>query len=124
MHFIQLLLDDLQDLDGAGLYADAAGDALGSDVVFQHHDLHGAGFNALAALDAGVDLGLAVLFNDLNAGQGGIGYLVECCGAGVHTAQACHAAFALFNGQLFHLNRPPKYCSHTNRPHRGSFLSP
>ena len=62
-----LLLHDLQDLHGAGLDTDAAGDALGSRTVFGcYHDLHGAGFYTLATGGAKllvdhVDTGLGVL---------------------------------------------------------------
>ena len=64
---IQLLFDDLQDLHGASLDADAAGDALGSGALgLQDHDLHGADLDALAAADTvlladHVDAGLSVL---------------------------------------------------------------
>ena len=63
----KLLLDDLQDLHGAGLDADAAGDALGGGALgLQDHDLHGADLDALAAADTvlladHVDAGLGVL---------------------------------------------------------------
>jgi hypothetical protein len=66
-----LLFDDLQDLHGASLDADAAGDALGGRILrLQHHDLHGAGLDALAAADAlllvdHVDAGLGILGNSL-----------------------------------------------------------
>ena len=62
-----LLLDDLQDLHGASLNTDAAGDALGGGTIFgSHHNLHGADLNALAAGSAEllvdhVDTGLSVL---------------------------------------------------------------
>ena len=46
----KLFLDDLQDLHGASLYADAAGNALGSGATNRsNHDLHGASFCAFAA---------------------------------------------------------------------------
>ena len=64
----QLLLDDLQDLHGAGLDADAAGDALGSGAVLGHdHDLHGADLDALAAGNA------LLLVDHVNAGLGVLG---------------------------------------------------
>ena len=48
-----LLFDDLQDLHGASLDTDAAGNALGDRVAFLvDHNLHGANLDALAALDA------------------------------------------------------------------------
>ena len=64
----KLLFDDLQDLHGANLDADAAGDALGGRTVFGHdHDLHGAGFHALAAGNA------LLLVDHVNAGLGVLG---------------------------------------------------
>ena len=66
----RLLLDDLQDLHGAGLDADAAGDALGSGIAFlQDHDLHGADFDTLAAADT------LFLVDHVNAG---LGILRDC----------------------------------------------
>jgi len=66
-----LLFDDLQNLHGAGLDTDAAGDALGSRRAFlEHHDLHGANLYALAAgntlfLVDHVHTGLGILRNSL-----------------------------------------------------------
>ena len=107
-----LLLDDFQNLHGASLDTNAAGDALGgvgagggggnddlegadlcalaaagAELLVDH--VHaglgvlgdGAGFanlSTLAALNADIGLGLAVLLNDLNAGLGHIEFLVEC----------------------------------------------
>ena len=82
-----LLFDDLQDLHGASLDADAAGDALGSGATNRSdHNLHGADLCALTAGGAEllvdhVDTGLGILgnctsFTDLcalaalNAGHG------------------------------------------------------
>ena len=66
--WIRLLLDDLQDLHGAGLDADAAGDALGSGGVLVLDDqAEGAGLGALAA--AGAEL----LADHVNAGLGVLG---------------------------------------------------
>ena len=63
-----LLLHDLQDLHGAGLDTDAAGDALGSRTVFgSYHDLHGTSFNALTA--GGAEL----LIDHVYAGLGILG---------------------------------------------------
>ena len=73
-----LLFYDLQNFHGACLGTDAAGDALGSRIAFLHdHNLHGAGFHTLAALDAQllidhVHTGLGILrdgtgFTDLGA---------------------------------------------------------
>ena len=64
-----LLFHDLQDLHGASLNADAACDTLGGRTILRcDHDLHGAGFYALAAGGAEllvdhVDTGLGVLGN-------------------------------------------------------------
>jgi len=45
-----LLFHDLQDLHGAGLYADTAGNALGGGTALRsHHNLHGANLCTLAA---------------------------------------------------------------------------
>ena len=69
-HFrwLGLLFDDLQNLHGTGLDADAAGDALGSRVLFlQDHDLHGAGLDALAAGNT------QLLVDHVNAGLGVLG---------------------------------------------------
>ena len=63
-----LLFDDFQNLHGAGLDTDAAGDALGSGILgLQNHDLHGAGFHALAAADT------QLLVDHVNAGLGILG---------------------------------------------------
>ena len=64
-----LLLNDLQNLHGAGLDTDTAGDALGNRIaILLNHDLHGACFHALAAADAEllidhVHTGLGILGN-------------------------------------------------------------
>ena len=69
--YVELLLDDFQNLHGASLDTDAAGDALGGGIAFlQDHDLHGADFHALTAGNAlllvdHVDTGLGVLGNSL-----------------------------------------------------------
>ena len=66
-----LLFDDFQNLHGAGLNADTAGDALGGRIgTVLNHNLHGAGLGALAAADAlllvdHVNTGLGVLGNGL-----------------------------------------------------------
>ena len=53
MSFYHLLFHDLQDLHGAGLDTDAAGDALGGRALgLQDHDLHGAGLHTSATADA------------------------------------------------------------------------
>ena len=75
---VVLLFHDLQDLHGAGLDTDAAGDALGGGAVLgSDHDLHGADFHTLTAGGAEllvdhVNTGLGVLgnstgFTDLSA---------------------------------------------------------
>ena len=63
-----LLLHDLQDLHGAGLYTNAAGNALGSRILGLHyHDLHGAGLHALAAGNT------QLLIDHVHAGLGVLG---------------------------------------------------
>ena len=65
---MNLLLDDLQDLHGAGLDADATGDALGSGAILIGDDqVEGAGLSALAA--AGAEL----LVDHVHAGLGILG---------------------------------------------------
>ena len=65
--YVSLVFDDLQHFHGASLGTDAAGDALGGGAAFlQDHNLHGAGFHALAAGNAEllvdhVDTGLGIL---------------------------------------------------------------
>ena len=52
MSFYHLLLDDFQDLHGAGLNADTAGNALRSGVLrLQNHNMHGTSLNTGAAAD-------------------------------------------------------------------------
>ena len=129
-----LLFDDLQDLHGASLDTDAAGDALGNRIlILLDHDLEGAGFLALAAanaqllvdhvhtglgvlgdgtvltglhtlaaLDADHGLGTGTLGNDLDAGQIGIEFLVECLGAGLDALQAGHTLSIFIDSQLLH----------------------
>ena len=78
---MKLLLDDLQDLHGAGLDADAAGDALGSRGVLVLDDqAEGAGLGALAA--AGAEL----LADHVNAGLGVLGDGTVGAGLGTQTA--------------------------------------
>ena len=63
-----LLFDDFQNFHGAGLDADATGNALGGGVAFlQNHDLHGADFDTLAAADT------LLLVDHVNAGLGVLG---------------------------------------------------
>ena len=62
---MMLLFDDLQDLHGASLDTDAAGDALGSGATLGHdHDLHGADLHTLTAGNA------LLLVDHVNAGLG------------------------------------------------------
>ena len=62
-----LLFDDLQDLHGASLNTDAAGDALGGGAIFgSDHDLHGASLDTLTTANTQllvdhVDTGLGIL---------------------------------------------------------------
>ena len=78
---MNLLLDDLQDLHGAGLDADAAGDALGSGGVLVGDDqTEGAGLGALAA--AGAEL----LVDHVHAGLGILGDGTIGAGLGAQTA--------------------------------------
>ena len=63
-----LLFDDLQYFHGADLSADTASDALGSSTTLgSDHDLHGAGFHALAA--GGTEL----LIDHVHTGLGVLG---------------------------------------------------
>ena len=64
----KLLLDDLQDLHGASLDTDAAGDALGSRILgLQDHDLGGTDFHTLAAGNT------LLLVDHVHAGLGVLG---------------------------------------------------
>ena len=63
-----LLFHDLQDLHGADLSADTAGDTLGGGAVGRHdHDLHRANLNTLAAG------GAQLLVDHIHAGLGILG---------------------------------------------------
>ena len=88
-----LLLHDLQDLHGAGLYTNAAGNALGSRILGLHdHDLHGASLHALAAGNT------QLLIDHVHAGLGvlGDGALL----AGTHALAALNAGHGLSAGTL------------------------
>ena len=90
-----LLFDDLQDLHGAGLDTDAAGDALGSSTFFGHdHNLHGAGLDTLAAADA------LLLVDHVNTGLGVLGNGLVL--AGTHALAALDANIGLGNAGLIH----------------------
>ena len=89
----KLLLHDFQNIHGANLNADAAGDALGNGIAFlMYHDLHGADLDALAALDA------LLLIDHVNAGLGilGDGFML----AGFHALAALDADIGLSAGAL------------------------
>ena len=63
--WVKLLFHDLQDLHGASLCADAAGNTLGSRTLALHdHNLHGACLDALAATDT------QLLVDHVNTGLG------------------------------------------------------
>ena len=83
-----LLLDNLQNLHGASLNADTAGDALGCRILgLENHNLHGANGNALAAANT------LLLVDHVNAGLGvlGNGFML----AGLHALAALDADIGL-----------------------------
>ena len=92
---MKLLFDDLQDLHGASLCADAAGNALGSRTLALHdHDLHGACLDALAAADTQllvdhVDAGLGVL-GDGTMLTGSHALAALDAGIGLRTSTLCN----------------------------------
>ena len=90
-----LLLDDLQQVHGASLDTDTAGDALGSRALALHdHDLHGAGFHALAAADAQL-----LVDHEYT----GLGILSDCTMlAGTHALAALDAHHGLCTSTLGH----------------------
>ena len=91
----ELLFHDLQDLHGASLNADAAGNALGSRIFgLENHDMHGAGFDTLAAADT------LLLVDHVNAGLGilGDGFVL----AGTHALSALDADVGLGSAVLVH----------------------
>ena len=89
----ELLLYNFQHFHGAGLDADAAGDALGSGVLgLEDHDLHGAGLHTLAAADA------VLLVDHVHAGLGVLGDGVVL--AGLHALAALDAHIGLGAGSL------------------------
>ena len=118
---VNLAFDDFENIHGASLYAEAAGDALSSG-VFVNNDLEGADFSTLAAanaellinnvnalsvlldracftnlsaltaLDADHGLGFAVLFDNLDSGLIGIKYLIVSFGTCTDASEASHAS--------------------------------
>ena len=90
-----LLLHDLQDLHGAGLDTDAAGDALGNGIAFLlDHDLGGADFLALAAANA------QLLVDHVHAGLGILGDSAVL--TDLHALTALDAGHGLGTGTLSH----------------------
>ena len=90
-----LLFDDFQDAHGASLGTDAAGNALGSGILFfQHHDLHGAGLHTLTTAHA------VLLVDHVHAGLGvlGDGFVLT----GTHALAALNAGIGLCAGTLCH----------------------
>ena len=90
-----LLFDDFQNLHGAGLDTDTAGDALGSGILGLHdHNLHGAGLDTLTATDA------LLLVDHVHTGLGvlGDGFML----AGAHALAALDAHIGLGTGALSH----------------------
>ena len=95
IRLLDLFLHDFQQFHGAGLDADAAGNALGGGAAFLEHDhVHGAGFGALAAADA------LLLVDHVHAGLGvlGDGFVLT----GTHTLAALNAGIGLGAGTLGH----------------------
>ena len=92
---MMLLFHDLQDLHGAGLDADAAGDALGNRILsLMNHYLHGADLHALAAADA------LLLVDHVHAG---LGVLADgAMLAGTHALTALDADIGLRGVALGH----------------------
>ena len=88
-----LLFDDLQNLHGADLDTDAAGDALGSGILGLHdHNLHGAGFHALTTADT------QLLIDHEHTGLGILGDSTVLAGA--HALTALDAGHRLGTGTL------------------------
>ena len=86
--FYDLLFNDLQNLHGASLDTNAAGDALGSGALgLQNHNLHGA------SLDAGATADAELLIDHVHAGLGVLtnGAVL----AGFHTLAALDAHIRL-----------------------------
>ena len=89
----KLLLHDLQQLHGANLGTNATGNALGSGLFrLLHHNLHGAGLNALSAANA------ELFVDHIHAGLGILGDSAML--AGSHTLTALDAGHGLCTGTL------------------------
>ena len=93
-------------MSGAGFHALAAGSAF-LRVHLGQAVLHGdgaerAGAHALAALDAGLNLYIALLLNDLDAGFVRVEFFIERLGTGSDTCQTCHTGTAFFYFQFLH----------------------
>ena len=81
LYAIELLFDDLQQLHGTSLDADAAGDTLGNGIAFlMNHNLHGAYLNTLAATNA------LLLVDHVHAGLGILGDGTVGASLGAQTA--------------------------------------
>ena len=90
---MKLLFDDLQDLHGASLCADAAGNALGCRTLSLHdHNLHGAGLDTLATTNA------QLLVDHVDAGLGILSDRTVLTGS--HALAALNAGIGLCTGTL------------------------
>ena len=88
-----LFLHDLQDLHGAGLDADTAGNALGNRILrLVDHDLHGADLNALTTAHT------VLLADHVNTGLGILGNGAVL--AGLHALAALNTDIGLRAGTL------------------------
>ena len=88
-----LLFNDLQDLHGASLHANATGDALGNRRFFlMYHNLHGAGLHTSTAADA------QLLVDHVNAGLGVLGNSTML--TGLHALAALNANHGLSSAVL------------------------
>ena len=96
------------DLHGAGFHALTAGGAkllvdhinTGLGILGDGTDL--TNLCTLAALNADHRLGSTILFNDPNAGQILMEFLIKRLGASSDTLQTSHALNAFFNSELLH----------------------
>ena len=62
---------------------------------------------ALTALNTDHRFCFALLFNNLNAGQILVEFLIKGGGTSVHTLQACHTLGVLFNHKFLHIREFP-----------------